>query len=232
MNSLVKLEGVHAHYGGARVLHGVSLTVDKGQSLALIGRNGVGKTTVVNCMLGIASVPEGKIWLSGKKQGRLKHYTASRLGVAVVPQGRRIIPNLTIEENLMLGSAAQRPGPWNLDRVYELFPILKERCRMPGTALSGGQQQMLAIGRALMSNPSLLVLDEPSEGLAPVIVDQLAEIFSSLTREGTSVLLIEQNLSLVARVAKSYHVLAKGVIVESGSLEGRNIQELHRHIML
>jgi branched-chain amino acid transport system ATP-binding protein len=232
MNTLLRLEGVHAHYGGARILHGVSLDVGEGGSVAIIGRNGVGKTTVVNSVLGIASVAEGQVWLSGKKQGRLHHYTASRLGISVVPQGRRIIPNLTIEENLLLGSAVRRTGRWNLDRVYGLFPILRERARTPGTALSGGQQQMLAIGRALMSNPALLILDEPSEGLAPVIIDQLADVFNSLVRDGTAVLLIEQNLSLVSRVSTDYHVLAKGVVVESGSLKGRDVQKLHRHIML
>ena len=232
MSHLLKLEGVHAHYGEAKVLHGVNLTVEKGSSVALVGRNGVGKTTVVNTILGIASVRQGEVWLAGKKQGRLHHYTAARLGISVVPQGRMIIPNLTIEENLLLGSAVCRKGKWNVDEIYKLFPILKERAQTPGTALSGGQQQMLAVGRALMANPSVLILDEPSEGLAPVIVDQLADIFNGVINEGTAVLLIEQNLSLIARVAKEYHVLSKGVVVESGSMEGRNVQELHRHIMV
>ena len=232
MNNLMKLEGVHAHYGEAKVLHGVDLTVEKGASVALVGRNGVGKTTVVNTILGIASVRQGEVWLAGKKQRRPKHYTAARLGISVVPQGRMIIPNLTIEENLLLGSAVGRPGKWNLDEIYKLFPILKERAQTPGTALSGGQQQMLAVGRALMANPSMLILDEQSEGLAPVIVDQLADIFNGVIQDGTAVLLIEQNLSLIARVAKKYHVLSKGVVVESGSMEGHNIQELHRHIMV
>lgn len=232
MSHLLKLEGVHAHYGEAKVLHGVNLTVVKGSSVALVGRNGVGKTTVVNAILGIASVRQGEVWLAGKKQGRLHHYSAARLGISVVPQGRMIIPNLTIEENLLLGSAVGRKGKWNVDEVYKLFPILKERAQTPGTALSGGQQQMLAIGRALMANPSVLILDEPSEGLAPVIVDQLADIFNGVINEGTAVLLIEQNLSLIARVAKEYHVLSKGVVVEYGSMEGRDIQELHRHIMV
>ncbi|MFZ3047873.1 MAG: ABC transporter ATP-binding protein [Desulfatirhabdiaceae bacterium] len=232
MNTLLKLENVHAGYGKARVLQGVSLTVGEGDSIALIGRNGVGKTTVVNAILGIANVYEGGIWLSQQKQGRLRNYTASRLGISVVPQGRRIIPNLTIEENLVLGSAVKREGHWNLNTVYKLFPILEERAQTPGTALSGGQQQMLAIGRALMANPALLILDEPSEGLAPVIVDQLAEIFTQLVKGGTAVLLIEQNLTLVARVATEYHVISKGNIVENGTLEGRNVQDLHRYIMI
>jgi len=232
MNSLLRLEDVHAHYRGARVLHGVSLSVEEGGSVGIIGRNGVGKTTVVNSVLGLAAVSRGEIFFAGTKQRRLHPYNAPRVGISVVPQGRRIIPNLTIEENLLLGSAVRRKGRWNLDEVYALFPILKERSQTPGTALSGGQQQMLAIGRALMSNPSLLILDEPSEGLAPVIIDQLADVFNALVQEGTAVLLIEQNLSLVARVAKDYHVLAKGTVVESGTMNGRDLQELRRHITL
>lgn len=232
MSHLLKLEGVHAQYGEAKVLHGVNLTVQQGSSVALVGRNGVGKTTVVNTIFGVASVRQGEVWLAGKKQGRLHHYTAARLGISLVPQGRMIVPNLTIEENLLLGSAVGRTGKWNLDEIYKLFPILKERAQTPGTALSGGQQQMLAIGRALMANPSLLILDEPSEGLAPVIVDQLADIFNGVIQDGTAVLLIEQNLTLIARVAREYHVLSKGLVVESGSMEGQNVQDLHRHIMV
>jgi branched-chain amino acid transport system ATP-binding protein len=232
MSHLLKLEGVHAHYGEAKVLHGVDLIVQNGGSVALVGRNGVGKTTVVNSILGIATVRQGEVWLDGKKQNRLRHYTAARLGISVVLQGRMIIPNLTIEENLLLGSAVGRTGKWNVAEIYKLFPILKERAQTPGTALSGGQQQMLAVGRALMANPKLLILDEPSEGLAPVIVDHLADIFNGVIQDGTAVLLIEQNLSLVARVAKEYHVLSKGAVVERGSMDGLNIQELHRHIMV
>lgn len=232
MKTLLRLDGVQAFYGKAHILHGVSLTVEEGGSVALVGRNGVGKSTVVNAILGIASVREGEIWLSGKKQNRLHHYSAARSGVSVVPQGRGIIPNLTIEENLVLGSAVQKTGRWNLEKVNALFPVLKKRARTPGTALSGGEQQMLAIGRALMANPSLLILDEPSEGLAPVIIDQLAGVFNDLIREGTALLLIEQNLSLIARVSKEYYVLSKGAIVEKGFMERGDVQELHRHIMI
>ena len=232
MSTLLKLEGVHAHYGEAHVLHVVNLVVEEGGSVALIGRNSVGKTTVVNSILGIATVRQGEVWLAGQKQGRLHHYSAARLGVSVVPQGRRIIPNLTIEENLLLGSAVRRAGPWDMNQVYQLFPILRERSQTPGTSLSGGQQQMLAIGRALMANPSLLILDEPSEGLAPVIVDQLADIFNGLTKAGTAVLLIEQNLSLITKVATEYHVLSKGLVVESGPMDGCKVEDLRRHIMV
>jgi ABC-type branched-subunit amino acid transport system ATPase component len=232
MNALLNLERVNAYYGDAHVLHDVSMHVGRGEKVALVGRNGVGKTTVVNTVLNIASMRKGAMHFDGKKQDGLRTYTAARSGISVVPQGRRIVGNLTIEENLLLGAAVRRPGHWNLERVYELFPILKQRAQTPGTALSGGQQQMLAIGRALMANPSLLILDEPSEGLAPVIVDQLAEIFNRVADAGTALLLIEQNLSLITRVARRFYIMAKGSIIEEGSLEGIDIKELHKHIVV
>lgn len=232
MNTLLKLDHVNAYYGDAHVLHDVSLNVRPGERVALVGRNGVGKTTVVNTVLNIASMRGGTMYFSGSKQERLRTYTAARAGISVVPQGRRIVSNLSIEENLLLGAAVQRPGPWTIEKVYELFPILRQRAHTPGTNLSGGQQQMLAIGRSLMANPSLLILDEPSEGLAPVIVDQLADIFNRVADAGTALLLIEQNLSLITRVARRFYVMAKGSIIEEGSLEGVDIKELHKHIVV
>lgn len=232
MNTLFKFDNVNAYYGDAHVLHDVSLNVAPGEKVALVGRNGVGKTTVVNTVLNIASMRTGGMYFDGDRQERLRTYTAARAGISVVPQGRRIIANLSIEENLLLGAAVRRAGHWNLERVYELFPILKQRAHTPGTALSGGQQQMLAIGRALMANPTLLILDEPSEGLAPVIVDQLADIFNRVAELGTALLLIEQNLSLITRVARRFYIMAKGSIIEEGSLDGVDIKELHKHIVV
>jgi branched-chain amino acid transport system ATP-binding protein len=147
-------------------------------------------------------------------------------------QGRGILPNLTVEENLLLGAATGRRGPWSLAKVQELFPILRERRSNPGLALSGGQQQMLAIGRALMANPGLLILDEPSEGLAPVITDELAALLVRLGDEGIGILLIEQNVSLIHRVARRFYVLSKGMVAESGSLENVSRDELTRHISI
>ncbi|MCK0506569.1 ABC transporter ATP-binding protein [Aromatoleum anaerobium] len=232
MIPLLNLDAVNAYYGAAHVLHDVTLSVCPGERVALVGRNGVGKTTVVNSILNLASLRGGTLKFNGVVQHGLRTYGAARAGISVVPQGRRIIPNLTIEENLLLGGAVKRPGPWNLASIYELFPILQERRNTPGTALSGGQQQMLAIGRALMANPQLLVLDEPSEGLAPVIVDQLADIFNRLANAGTALLLIEQNLSLITRVARRFYVMAKGSIIEEGALEGLDIAQLHKHIVV
>ena len=177
--TLLAFEDVHSYYGKAHVLHGVSLSVKQGERVAIIGRNGVGKTTVVNSFL---------------------------------------------------GAAVDRRGPWNIERIFELFPILRERAEQTGVLMSGGQQQMLAIGRALMSNPELMVLDEPSEGLAPVIVDELAELFVRLTREGVSILLIEQNFGLVHRATERYYVLAKGTVVDEGRMAGLTIDSLKKHV--
>lgn len=228
--TLLSLEEVDGYYGGARILNGVSLDVRRGERVAILGRNGVGKTTVVNACLGIARVRAGRIAFCGQPQASIRHFTAARSGIAVVPQGRRIVPGLTVRENLALGAAVGRPGPWRFDTVCELFPILRERADAPGTAMSGGQQQMLAIGRALMANPELLILDEPSEGLAPVIVDELAATFVRLASANTSILLIEQNFSLVHRVAQRYYVLSKGSVVEEGRVEGMSMDDLKKHV--
>jgi len=230
MSSLLQVKDVQAYYGAAHILHGLSLEVAAGERVALIGRNGVGKTTLVNTVLGLATLREGEVRVGGKLLKRPRPYMASGLGVAVVPQGRRIVANLSVEENLMLGSAVGRRGHWNVARIYELFPILQERAHTPGTALSGGQQQMLAIGRALMANPAMVILDEPTEGLAPVIVDQLADIFNAVADQGTALLLIEQNLSLVARVAHRYYAMAKGRVVAQGPVEAGRMDALREHI--
>ena len=161
-------------------------------------------------------------------------YMAAQNGIVVVPQGRRIIANLTVEENLLLGAATGRKGHWNVAEIYKLFPILKERAHTSGTALSGGQQQMVAVGRALMANPDLILLDEPTEGLAPVIVDQLADIFNQVADQGTALLLIEQNMSLVVRVAHRYLAMAKGSVVAEGRVENTRecLKDLEEHVMV
>lgn len=230
--TLLAFHDVHALYGHARILNGVSFAVGAGERVALMGRNGVGKTTVVNTLCGVTRVAHGRIEVNGRPLAHLRGYVAARNGIAVVLQGRGIVAHLTVEENLMLGAATGRCGPWSLQRVQELFPILRERRRNPGLALSGGQQQMLAIGRALMANPDLLILDEPSEGLAPVIVDELAALLNRLGADGMGILLIEQNVSLIHRVAERFYVLSKGAVVESGSLRNVSRDELQRHIAI
>src|SRR5450830_1346971 len=218
MSALLNLEQVDAFYGSAHILHRLSLTVQPGERVALIGRNGVGKTTVVNTILGLASLRSGRI----------------RLGTRELPRPR---PYLTAQENLLLGAASsdkRRKGPWTVPEIYRLFPILQERAHTPGTALSGGQQQMLAVGRALMANPSLILLDEPTEGLAPVIVDQLGQIFNAVAKQGTALLLIEQNMSLVVRVAERYCAMAKGSVVAQGPVENSpaGLRDLEAHVMV
>lgn len=230
MSELLGFSKVVSGYGNARILHDVDLSIGTGERAAILGRNGVGKTTVVNTFLGIARLLSGEVRLAGERGLSLRHFLAARLGIGVVPQGRRIIPSLTVRENLVIGGAAGRSKPWSLDRVFDLFPILRERADMPGTALSGGQQQMLAIGRALMSNPSLLVLDEPSEGLAPVIIDELAGVLRDLANSGTALLLIEQHFGLVHRVAERYYVLSKGAVVEEGRVAGLSMESLKKHV--
>ena len=223
---------VHALYGQARILNGVTFDIAAGERVALVGRNGVGKTTVVNTLCGATRITQGHIALRGRTVSDLRGYTAAQNGIAIVLQGRGILPNLTVEENLLLGTATSRSGPWSLKRLYELFPILAERRGNPGMALSGGQQQMLAIGRALVANPELLILDEPSEGLAPVIVDELAALLVRLGGEGIGILLIEQNVSLIHRVAERFYVLSKGAVAAQGALRNVTKEELQRHIAI
>ena len=232
MSALLAFDAVEAGYGHSRILHGISFAIGRGDAVAVLGRNGVGKTTIVNTFLGLARLLSGRIELQGKDASDVRNYSAACVGIATVLQGRGILPNLNVRENLLLGAAPRRRGPWSLRQVYDLFPILEERAESRGNALSGGQQQMLAIGRALMANPDLLVLDEPSEGLAPVIIDDVAKVLQRLSAEGTAILLIEQNLSLVERVVRSYHVLSKGRVVEHGSLANTTMADLQRHIAI
>lgn len=228
--TLLELENIHAAYGSARVLHGVSLTVEKGERVALIGRNGVGKTTVVNTCIGAARLTSGRLSFMGRLQSPIRAYRAARSGISIVPQGRRIVPGLTVRENLILGAAPDRKGPWNLDSVFAMYPILRERADGLGSAMSGGQQQMLAIGRALMSNPDLLILDEPSEGLAPVVVDELGASLVRLAGQGTAIMLIEQNFGLIRAVGDRYYVMSKGTVVEQGRLCELSPEELKKHV--
>lgn len=234
MSALLELNKVNAFYGSAHILHDLSLHVEPGERVALIGRNGVGKTTVVNTILGLAQLKGGQVRLGEQSIERPRTYLAAQNGIVVVPQGRRIVANLTVEENLLLGAATGRKGPWSVPEVYKLFPILQERAHTPGTALSGGQQQMLAVGRALMANPDLILLDEPTEGLAPVIVDLLAQIFNKVAEQGTALLLIEQNMSLVVRVAHRYLAMAKGSVVAEGAVVNsrEGLHDLEAHVMV
>ncbi len=232
MTALLAFDRVDAFYGEAHILHALSFVVGERERIAMLGRNGVGKTTVVNTLLGIAAIRGGEIRIGGHALRGFTHYAPARSGIAVVLQGRHIVPNLTVQENLLLGGAPGRPGSWSLSRVFDRFPVLRERRNSLGTRLSGGQQQMLAIGRALMANPDLLILDEPTEGLAPVIVDELAETLNAIASEGTGLLLIEQNLKLVSRTTDRYYVLSKGAVVASGAVSSTSNSDLARQVMM
>jgi branched-chain amino acid transport system ATP-binding protein len=208
------LDGVRAGYGETVVLEGISLALPPGGTLALLGRNGVGKTTLLATVMGHTRLHAGQVRLAGREVGALPPYRRAQLGIGLVPQEREIFPSLTAEENL---TVAARPGPWSLARVYDLFPPLAERRRNRGNHLSGGEQQMLAVGRALMGNPQLLLMDEPLEGLAPVIVDTLLAGLARLKDEShLALLLVEQHATLALEFADAVIVLDRGAIAFSG----------------
>jgi branched-chain amino acid transport system ATP-binding protein len=210
---MLEVAGVHTYYGESHVLHGVSLEVRAGEAVALLGRNGVGKTTLIRTVVGFTPPREGSVRLDGEAIHRLPPHAIARRGVGLVPQGRRIFAPLSVAENLLLGA---RRGPFTVTRVHDLFPRLLERETQGGGTLSGGEQEMLAVGRALMTNPRLLVLDEPSEGLAPLMVREIGRLLLRLKREGLSILLVEQNVRLALRVADRVYVMSKGQIVYHG----------------
>jgi len=215
--ALLAFRDVHALYGQARILNGVTFDVAAGERVALVGRNGVGKTTVVNTLCGATRIAQGHIALRGRTVSDLRGYTAAQNGISIVLQGRGILPNLTVEENLLLGTATGRSGPWSLKRIYELFPILAERSQNPGMALSGGQQQMLAIGRALVTDPKLLLLDEPTAGMAPAERGSLMALIVAIARDrGLAVLFTEHDMDVVFSVADRIMVLHQGRVIAEG----------------
>jgi len=214
------LEGIDALYGESHVLHGVSFTLRAGCVLALLGRNGAGKTTCIHSIVGFVPPRAGAIRLYGEPIDRLVPEAIARKGVGLVPQGRRVFPSLTVRENLLV-ARQERPGasrPWTLERVFELFPRLLERAGQAAGSLSGGEQQMLAIGRALMGNPRVLLMDEPSEGLAPLIVAEVGRTIASLKADGQSILLVEQNTRLAFELADEVVMLNTGRVVFNGSV--------------
>ena len=229
MTEALSLTGIDALYGESHVLHSVSFSLNPGRVLALLGRNGAGKTTCMNAIIGFLPPRTGEIRLFGETIGKLSPETISRRGVGFVPQGRRIFPTLTVRENLVV-SRQKRAGiavPWTLERVMELFPRLKERLQQGAGSLSGGEQQMLAIGRALMGNPRVLLMDEPSEGLAPLIVAEVGRTLLRLKQEGQSILLVEQNVKLALDLADEVVILNTGRVAFNGSAgQVRNDQAL------
>jgi branched-chain amino acid transport system ATP-binding protein len=219
---MLDVEAIHTYYGDSHVLHGVSLRVAPGEAVALLGRNGAGKTTAIRSIVGFTPPRAGRVLFDGRAIERWPSYRIARSGLALVPQGRRIFAPLSVRENLLLGARA--PG-WTLERVFTLFPRLREREQQSGGTLSGGEQQMLAIGRALLTNSRLILLDEPSEGLAPLIVREIGRILLALKAERLSLLLVEQNYHLALRVADRVYVMNKGQIVYEGTPAGLEADE-------
>jgi branched-chain amino acid transport system ATP-binding protein len=219
---VLEVDAIHTYYGESHVLHGVSLRVGAGEAVALLGRNGAGKTTTIRSIVGFTPPRAGHVRFEGRGIERWPAYRIARGGLALVPQGRRVFAPLSVRENLLLGA---RASGWTLERVFALFPRLRERQAQAGGTLSGGEQQMLAIGRALLTNGRLLLLDEPSEGLAPIVVREIGEILQTLKAERLSLLLVEQNYHLALRVADRVYVMNKGQIVYEGTPAGLEVAE-------
>ena len=217
MTPVLKVENLHVYYGGSHILQGVDLELDAGVA-AIIGRNGMGKTTLIKAIMGLVPSKEGNVYFKGECVTGKQPYEIARKGIGYVPQGRRVFPSLSVDEHLHVAEVPVEGG-WNADKVYDFFPRLKERYKQSGTTLSGGEQQMLAIGRALVTNPKLLIMDEPSEGLAPVIVDQLVEFCNEIKKSDMSLLLVEQNLSMAKRVSELVNVMLTGKLVYQDSFE-------------
>jgi branched-chain amino acid transport system ATP-binding protein len=211
---ILAVEDIHTYYGDAYVLQGLSLELGEGQILGLLGRNGVGKTTLVNSIVGFNRPRRGRIVFKGTDITRLSSFETIRNGMGLVPQGRRVFASLSVEENLKVAQSGN--GGWSIPRVYELFPRLEERRRQRAKTLSGGEQQMLAIARGLMTNPDCLIMDEPSEGLAPIIIQTVWQAVSKLKQQGLSILLVEQNAALALQLVDFVHVISKGRVVYSG----------------
>lgn len=211
---MLKLVDVHTYYGESYVLRGVSLQIPEGSVVALLGRNGMGKTTTIRSIIGFTPPRRGQVLFGSQEITELPPYKIAKLGIGLVPQGRYIFPSLTVKENLTMPSrGVGKTDSWSLERVYSFFPILRERSSCRGTLLSGGEQQMLAIGRALMTNPQLILMDEPSEGLAPLMVREVGKIIYQLKQKGFSILLVEQNLSMALKVASYSYILCNGKVV-------------------
>ncbi len=213
---LLSVETIDAFYGDFQALFGVSLTVNAGEVVAVIGANGAGKSTLLRSVAGLMHPHHGRIVFDGEDIGAQAAFAVVKRGIALVPEGRRLFPSLSVEENLLIGAQARRPGPWTLERVYQLFPVLAERRNLPAPALSGGQQQMAAIARALMSNPRLLLCDEISLGLAPIIVRDIYALLPAIVAEGQSLIIVEQDIVQALNAAARVYCLQEGRIALQG----------------
>ncbi|MGQ0686938.1 ABC transporter ATP-binding protein [Bradyrhizobium sp.] len=220
-DTLLEIDGIETCYGLSQVLFGLQLTIRSGEMIALMGRNGMGKTTTIRSIMGLTPARAGAIRFAGEDVRKLPSYKIAQLGIGLVPEGRQIFPNLTVRENLVAASGNRRGArdPWTLEKIYALFPRLSERSTNMGVTLSGGEQQMLAIGRALMTNPMLLILDEATEGLAPLIREEIWSCLSMLKSQGQSVLVIDKNVGNLAKIADRHYMIERGRTVWSGTSE-------------
>lgn len=214
--SLLHVDGLDAHYGDLQALHGIDLRVEPGETFGIIGANGAGKSTLLNVIAGLEQASGGSITFEGREITGLPAHVRVGLGVALVPEGRHVFPSLTVRENLLVGSHLGRPGPWTVDKVFELLPLLVKRTDHPAGLLSGGEQQALAIGRGLMSNPRLLLLDEVSLGLAPIVVREFYGALGAIVSEGITVIVVEQDIGQVMRVADRVTCFLEGRVKLSG----------------
>jgi branched-chain amino acid transport system ATP-binding protein len=218
MSDLLVVDDIHTYYGESYILQGLSLRVASSSVVSIVGRNGMGKTTAMRSVMGFTPARRGKIWFKGEEITGLTAFEIARKGLALVPQGRRIFPSLSVKENLAIAARDyNKKGAWDTKRVLSLFPVLGKRLQNKGNQLSGGEQQMLAIARALISNPALILMDEPSEGLAPMVIQEVGVVIKQLRQEGASILLAEQNLPLAMDVADYMYVINKGAMVFEGT---------------
>ena len=221
---ILKAVDIHSYYGKSHILQGISIHLERGNLVCLLGRNGVGKTTSLKSIMGMVKPAKGSILFRGKEIAGRQPYEIARLGIGIVPEDRRIFPSLTVHENLLMGIVKRPEGlsggeRWSAGKVYDLFPRLRERMRQKGGHLSGGEQQMLTMGRTLMGNPELILIDEPTEGLAPKIVRLVTEVLSAIHRSGTTLLLVEQNYKSAIKLAERFYIMSKGQIVFEGGGE-------------
>ncbi len=212
---MLRICDIHTYYGESYVLQGISFEVEKGSVVGILGRNGMGKTTLIRSIIGFTPPRRGQIFFKETDITHMPSYKIVRMNMGLVPQGRRIFPSLSVQENLTVAAGGRNADGWNEEKIYSLFPVLKARRHHKGNQLSGGEQQMLAISRALMTNPEVLLMDEPGEGLAPLLVKSIGEAILQLKESGLSILLVEQNLPFAIEIADHIHVLSKGAIVHS-----------------
>lgn len=231
---LLEIEGLKAGYGNVEVLFDISMQIDKGEAIAVVGRNGMGKTTTINAIMGICVPTGGRIVFNGERIDGCSSHDIARRGIGLVPEGRRIFPNLSVKENLLVAARPSSSGSqsWTLDRIFELFPRLRERLTNQGGQLSGGEQQMLAIGRALLTNPELLIFDEATEGLAPIIREEIWAIIRALKQNGVSMIIIDKEIDTLCELAEQHYIIEKGYTVWHGP--GRelatNTDLIHRYL--